>query len=73
MADKKVRITEEVLSDYTGHMFCVPFVNSVSANPVSERRQAQMLAALRGEVVEVAAAAAKAPPTTPVDTDTGTD
>lgn len=52
MADKKVRITEEVLSDYTGHMFGVPFVNSVSANPVSERRQARMLAALRGEVID---------------------
>lgn len=51
MADKKVRITEEVLSDYTGHMFGVPFINSVTVDPVNERRQARMLAALRGEVI----------------------
>lgn len=52
MADKKVRITEKALSNYTGHMFGVPIVNSVTVDVVSERRQTRMLAALRGEVLE---------------------
>jgi len=69
MADKKVRITEEVLSDYTGHMFGVQLENSVTTSPVSEARQKRMLAALRGEVVEVAAAA----PTAATDAGTGTE
>ncbi len=70
MADKKVRITEEVLSDYTGHMFGVQFEHSVTTSPVSEARQKRMFAALRGEVVEVAAAATTAAPTAAADTGT---
>lgn len=69
MADKKVRITEEALSDYTGHMFGVPFEHSVTTSPVSEARQKRMLAALRGEVVEVAATAT----TAATDAGTGTE
>lgn len=59
MADKKVRITEEVLSDYTGSMFGVQFDHSVTTSPVSEHRQKRILGALRGEVVEEIPATAK--------------
>ena len=69
MADKKVRITEEALSDYTGHMFGVPCAHGVPTSPVSGARQKRMLAALRAEVVEVAAAAT----TAATDAGTGTE
>lgn len=73
MADKKVRITEELLSDYTGHMFGVQLEHSVTTSPVSEARQKRMLAALRGEVVEVAAAATTSAPKAATNADAGTE
>ena len=47
MPEQKMKITEETFSDFTGHMCRAGFTNSISDEPLTERRQSQLSACLQ--------------------------
>ncbi|MDX8084757.1 Ig-like domain-containing protein [Escherichia coli] len=47
MPEQKMKITEEVFSDFTGHMCCAGFTNSISNEPLTDRQQSQLSACLQ--------------------------
>ncbi|ENS2436916.1 Ig domain-containing protein [Escherichia coli] len=47
MPEQKMKITEEVFSDFTGHMCRAGFTNSISNEPLTDRQQSQLSACLQ--------------------------